>query len=223
MEIIIPENWSEVSLEQYVKFYKSIRPYENTKDYEKKILENSIYHFCGISADVYKSLPEKVFTDLSTSILELIKKSSKEKLVLSFELFGQKYGFISSFDDITYGEYVDLITYSKDTWNNIALIMAILYRPITEEKGDKYNIEFYNGTNNNQVDLFNKKLTMDIVFGGLSFFFNLQLDLVTDILNFSMKNLQKISQDPKHTKLLHILQKNGTSIAQLQSLQTIIH
>lgn len=223
MEITIPEHWSEVTLQQYLRFYKSIKPYENTKNYEKKILENSIYHFCGIGADVYKSLPEKVFTDLSNSMLELMKKSNNEKLVLSFELFGQKYGFITSFDDITYGEYVDLITYSKDTWNNIALMMAILYRPITEEKGDKYNIEFYNGTNNSQVELFNDKLTMDIVFGALSFFFNLQLDLVTDILNFSMQNLQKISQDPKHTKLLHILQKNGTSIVQSPSLRTIIH
>lgn len=217
MEITIPENWQEVTLEQYMKFYKAIKPYEKTEQYNKKILESAIYYFCNVPADVYNKLPEKVFTDISNDMLDLITQSRDQKLVLSFELFDQKYGFIPSLDEITYGEYVDLVTYSKNTWENISLLMAILYRPITEEKNGKYNIQPYNGTNDSQVELFNKKLTMDVVFGGLAFFLSLQTDLVVDILAYSTKNLEKMTQ--KDMKLKAILEKNGNSIQQLQHLQ----
>lgn len=219
MEITIPENWSEITLDQYLKFYKSVKPYQDTDQYQTKVLENSIYHFCGVSADVYRILPEKVFTDLSNDMLYLIQKSKEEPLVLTFELMDQKYGFIPDIDSITYGEYVDLVTYSKDLWQNIALLMAILYRPIVEEKGEKYRIQPYSGTIDSQVELFNKKLTMDLVFGALSFFFNLQMDLVEDILNSSILKVQQMSLDPKHTKLKAILQKSGISTVQSQSLQ----
>lgn len=217
MEITIPESWSEITLEQYLKFYKSVKPYQDTDQYQTKVLENSIYHFCGVSADVYRILPEKVFTDLSNDMLDLIQESKKQELVLTFELMDQKYGFLPSLDEMTYGEYADLVTYSKDVWQNIALLMAILYRPITEEKGDKYKVQAYSGTNDSQVELFNKKLTMDVVFGGLSFFFNLQMDLLNDILNYSIQNLPKTNLDPKLLKQLATFQENGDYIKQLQS------
>ena len=216
MEIIIPENWSEVTLEQYMRFYKSVKPYEKTDDYQKKALENSIYYFCGVSADVYKVLPEKVFTDISNDMIELINKSKTQELVLTFELMNQKYGFIPSLDELQYGEYSDLVTYTKDTWENIALIMSILYRPIVEEKQDKYTIQSYSGTVDSRVELFNKKLTMDVCFGALSFFFNLQLDLLTDILNSSIKNLEKEKLDPKIMKLLATFKESGDFTPQLQ-------
>lgn len=212
MEIIIPENWQEVSLEKYLRFYKSIKPYETTDQYEKKVLENSIYYFCGVSADVYKVLPQKVFTDLSNDMLELIQKSKEQELVLTFELFDQKYGFIPSLDEMSYGEYTDLVTYSKDVWSNIALIMSILYRPIVEESKDKYSIQSYSGTNDDQVELFNKKLTMDVVFGALSFFLTLQLDLANDILNYSIQNLQKTDLDPKLLNQLATFKESGDFI-----------
>lgn len=212
MEITIPENWSEITLDQYLKFYKSIKSYEGTDNYERKILENSIYYFCGVSADVYKILPEKVFTDLSNEMLDLIQKSKKQELVLTFELLGQKYGFVPSLDDLTYGEYADLVTYTKDTWQNMPLIMSILYRPIVEEKGDKYRIQSYSGTNDDQVELFNKKLTMDICFGATAFFLSLQMELLNDILHSSIKNLQKTNLDPKLMKQLATFQENGEYI-----------
>ena len=217
MTITIPENWSEVTLEQYMKFYKSIKPYEKTDQYERKVLENAIYYFCNISADVYHKLPQSVFTNLSNSIIELIQTSNKQELVLNFELLDQKYGFIPDIDSISYGEYADLVTYSKDTWQNMALLMSILYRPIIEQKGEKYLIESYSGTVDSRVELFNKKLTMDIIFGALSFFFRLQMDLLQDILTCSINQIQK--ETLKDMKLNRSLQKSGDYIQQFTLLQ----
>lgn len=218
INITIPENWQEVTLEQYMKFYKAVKPYEQTEDYHQKLLERAMYYFCNIDADVYRKLPKETFDEVSNDMLNLIANSNEQKLVLSFELFDQKYGFIPSLDEMSYGEYVDLVTYSKDTWQNIALIMSILYRPIIEEKNGKYKIQSYSGTVDNQVELFNKKLTMDVVFGSIAFFLSLRQDLVNDTLTSSIKTLKKMTEDPT-SQVAQTLAKNGISMQQLQSWQ----
>ena len=51
------------------------------------------------------------------------------------------FGFHPKIDDLTLGEYVDIETFAKE--NDLASMMSILYRPITEEQGNRYNIEPY--------------------------------------------------------------------------------
>jgi hypothetical protein len=55
---------------------------------------------------------------------------------------GVEYGFIPNLDDMSFGEYVDLDTYLGD-WQNIHRAMAVLYRPIREKRGERYNIVPY--------------------------------------------------------------------------------
>lgn len=221
IEYSIPENWSEIKYIDYIKFYQSVKPYENTEEYVEKCLERAAYYFCGIDSDVYKKLPVDNFNEVSVQILKLIESSKNHKLIQSFNLFERDYGFMPSLDDMSYGEYLDLVTYSKDTWENMPLLMSILYRPITEQKRDKYKIEAYNGTVDTQVELFKEKITMDIVFGALSFFLRLQLDLLNATLTSSMENLTK-GTDEQTSQVHQILAKNGLSMQHLQRLQTTI-
>ena len=219
VEYNIPEDWSEVKYIDYIKFYQAIKPYENTEEYIEICLERAAYYLCGIDSDVYKQLPVDNFNEISNQILNLIDASRNHKLVQSFSLFDTEYGFMPSLDDMTYGEYVDLITYSKDTWDNMPLLMSILYRPISETKKDKYKIQPYNGTVDSQVELFKEKITMDIVFGALSFFLRLQLDLLNATLTSSMENLMT-KTDEQTSQVHQILAKNGLSMQHLQRLQT---
>lgn len=221
VEYNIPENWSEIKYIDYIKFYQAVKPYENTEEYVEKCLERAAYYFCGIDSDVYKQLPVENFNEISEQILKLIEGSKNHKLVESFNLFEVEYGFMPSLDDMTYGEYVDLITYSKETWDNMPLLMSILYRPIKERRKDKYKIEPYNGTVDGQVEMFKEKITMDIVFGALSFFLRLQLDLLNATLTSSMENLMK-KTDEQTSQVHQILAKNGLSMQHLQRLQTTI-
>jgi hypothetical protein len=69
--------------------------------------------------------------------------------------------------------------------------------------------------------MFKQKLTMDIVFGALSFFLRLQMDLMIGILTFSKTQTKKIIDQPTSTEAL-TLAKNGVSMQQLQSLQETI-
>jgi hypothetical protein len=114
---------------------------------------------------------------------------------------------------MTYGEYIDLVSYSKETWNNIATIMTILYRPVTfTHWSGKYDIQPYKGTDETMVDMFGDKLTMDIVFGAVGFFQHGLVALLKDIQHSTM---QTLLAHKNSTVLKQVSQKNGISTEHL--------
>jgi hypothetical protein len=221
LEITIPENWNDISLQKYLKYYKSIKPYEGTEDFQVKIAENAMYYLCGIEAEVLNRLNVETYNEIMSDMTGLLNSVKDQKLILTFEIGDSKYGFLNNLDQMTYGEYIDLVTYSKDVYENAAIMCSILYRPITEEHKGKYTISEYKGTNQEQVELFSKKLTMDIVFGSLSFFLNLQKDLLNSTLIYTTEELRNILKTPNSTAV-QILEENGVSMEQLQLLQEMI-
>jgi len=221
VEITIPENWNDVSLEQYIKYYKSIKPYEGTEDFQIKIVENAMYYLCGIEADILNRLNIETYNQIMSQMTALLGSAKDQKLILTFELGDSKYGFINSIDQMSYGEYIDLVTYSKDVYENASIMCSILYRPITEERKGKYLLSEYKGTNQEQVELFSKKITMDIVFGSLSFFLNLQKDLLISTLTYTTQEITNILKTPNST-VAQILAENGVCTEQLQLLQEMI-
>lgn len=221
INITIPESWQDVTIQQYLKFYNAMKPYDGAEEYTTKIVEVAAYYLCNIDADTLNKLPIDTFNEIAKSIMDLILSGKKQELVKSFVLGDVKYGFINNLDHMTYGEYVDLVTYSKDSYENAALLCSILYRPILEENKGTYKIEDYKGTNENQIELFYQKLTMDIVFGALAFFLNLQTDLSNSTLTYTIQEMQKILETPTSTAA-QILAENGVSTEQLQLLQEMI-
>jgi hypothetical protein len=154
--------------------------------------------------------------------MNLILSGKKQELVKSFVLGDVKYGFITNLDQMTYGEYVDLVTYSKDSYENAALLCSILYRPILEENKETYKVEEYKGTNENQIQLFYQKLTMDVVFGALGFFLNLQADLSNSTLTYTIQEMTKMMEETPTSTAAQILAESGVSTQQLQLLQEMI-
>jgi uncharacterized protein YhjY with autotransporter beta-barrel domain len=100
-------------------------------------------------------------------------------------------------------------------------LCSILYRPILEENKATYKVEEYKGTNESQIELFYQKLTMDIVFGALGFFLNLQTDLSMSTLTYTIQEMTKILKTPTSTAA-QILAESGVSTEQLQLLQEMI-
>jgi hypothetical protein len=62
---------------------------------------------------------------------------------------------------------------------------------------------------------------MDIVFGAISFFLDLQKDLLIGTLTYSLDQMKGI-KDPKVLAALKDLEENGPVITQLQSYLTMI-
>jgi hypothetical protein len=221
IEIRIPETWQDVTIQQYLKFYNAMKPYDGAEEYSTKIVEVAAYYLCNIDANTLNKLPLDTFNEIAKNIMQLILSGQKQDLVKSFVLGDVKYGFINNLDQMTYGEYVDMVTYSKDSYENAALLCSILYRPIIEENKGTYKIEEYKGTNENQIELFYQKLTMDIVFGALAFFLNLQTDLLNSTLTYTIQEMEKIIETPTSTAA-QILAENGVSTEQLRLLQGMI-
>jgi hypothetical protein len=199
---------------------KGIKPYEGTEDYELVVLEKAVNHFCNISVSQLNALPIENYKGLIGFMTDLLKDAESQLLVKKFVVGSTKYGFIPSLDKMTYGEYLDLTTYFKDMWPNMVTIMSILYRPITEESGETYSIQPYNGTDEETEALFSHALTMDIVWGAIGFFTLLQKDLSTGMMDYSMKMLEEMIE--KDFQLQETLVKNGVDMSALQSLQEMI-
>jgi hypothetical protein len=89
--------------------------------------------------------------------------------------------------------------------------MAILYRPVTFKKGDKYLIEEYDGIKNAEAM---KRMPLDIAMGAMVFFWKLNNELLEIILNYLEKEMdQNLTTQQKET-----LEGNGVGISLFMSL-----
>ena len=223
LTITYPESWAEITLPQYLEYYKYVKPYEGTDEFGHKSLQSAALHFCKVPAEYLYKLPEKTFDKVAKCLQGLFNDVDKKPLVREFSVDDTTYGFMPEIDNMTYGEYLDLVSYtsSKEMWSFMPIIMSILYRPITQRVGKLYTIEPYNGTKDSRIELFKHVLRMDVVFGAVAFFLNLQKDLRTGILTYT-QTLMTESKDPRILAALEDLQKNGVDTTQLQSFLTTI-
>jgi hypothetical protein len=85
-------------------------------------------------------------------------------------------------------------------------VMAILYRPITKQKKEKYSIEEYDYlTANKRAKLFRDNLSIDTVNGAASFF----LTIATDYIAIMQAYSQSLSRKERR-KLLRQKKNNLT-------------
>lgn len=98
------------------------------------------------------------------------------------ELGGKDYGFIPDLTKITLGNKVDIMT-NVETGDvgNWAKVMAMLYRPIIANMGDKYEIEKYDSDKvYDRVELF-KTLPLPVADGALLFFSTISNELSSSL------------------------------------------
>ena len=209
--ITVPEKWSEVKYKDYYRFVKSI---EGQEEDNKAVMEMALQYLCNLDVADYYKLPQETFTTITNDISNLLSNQEKQQLVTAFDVLGTEYRINPNIEDMSYGEYLDLTTYSKDMWANMPIICSILYRPTQHKLGANYTIQPYNGTNDATVSMFRELLTMDIVNGVVGFFLLLQKDLLKVTITSSMKVLKK----ELTTQQLETLEKSGVDIKQLPHL-----
>ena len=158
------ESWEDVTLEKWIKLINI-----NDNDKSKEALET-----IALLSDIPKKLINQLgIQDVAlilSKIAELQKKanSSLKKII---EINGKRYGFHPSLSDITLGEYADIEAFMKnDLQQNLANVMAILYRPVIEEgENGFYTIESYDGKIDKRAEEM-KKLSSEQVQSALVFF-----------------------------------------------------
>jgi hypothetical protein len=184
LKVIVPTDLSEITLDQYQRFVRL--------DGDEEFLSHKMLEiFCGVPL---AKLPNVKFKSLAGVVNRLNGMfGTKPSLKQEFNLGGQTFGFIPSIEDISFGEYVDLDNYMADTLN-LHNTMAVLYRPITQRAGKRYDIEPYESAEK-YSDLM-KQAPMDVVLGATLFFYRLGNDLLTATMNSLEK--QKMSTPQSH-------------------------
>lgn len=197
-KIKVPNKLAEITLGQYQKFSKIY-----TKDVDQDFLQKKMIEiFCGIPlADV-----NKIKYNSIQKVIEVILKMFNErpKLKKTFRLGNIDLGFHPQLSEMTFGEFVDADTFSGD-WETMDKAMSVLYRPIKDKFNDRYLIEDYDG----ETKEFMKQMPLDVAFGAIFFLSNLRNELMKIILNFSAKEMKKLSQ-----RQVQALEKNGVGTAQ---------
>ena len=174
IDIVVPTKWSDVSLKAYQNYISETAGLSDSDD----TIITSISTLCNVSADVVKMLKVNDIKEIYKRLSLLVSQTVNNKLFDKVEIGGVKYGFHPNLDEISLGEFVDLDEYSKEGVKGLHYVLSILYRPITEEKGNKYNIEPYNESHIKNARLF-EEVSIDLINGAMVFFYHLGSELLT--------------------------------------------
>jgi hypothetical protein len=209
IEIDIPSNLSEISLDRYQKYMLTL----NNSDDKEFVFQKMIEIFCGLE------LKEVVKMKAST-VIELVQHfnkifNEKTKFKHRFKLNGVEFGFIPDLDEISWGEYIDIEANIGD-FQNIHKALAVMYRPIVKDVKGKYEIEPYKGDLSYSEVL--KYAPLDVVLPASVFFWTLGIELIGSTLS----SLEKM-KNKTHIQRMFNSQNNGDGIAQsIMSLREIL-
>jgi hypothetical protein len=219
LELVIPTSLSEIPLMHYQKFMIVASNKDNSDVF---ISQKMIEIFCGIELKQVVNIKLNDVIELTTHFNKLF--SEKKEVKRTFEIQGVKFGFINNLEDISFGEYIDLESNIVDV-QSFHKAMAVMYRPIVEEKGNKYTIEKYTA-DTNYAELM-KYAPLDVVLPASVFFWTLGNELLTATLSY-LENKMTKKQKMILAKQLN-LESNGDGINQyinylketLQSLKVL--
>lgn len=196
VELNVPETLKQITLEQYQRF---MGIYDRKDIDEFFLMQKMIQIFCEVELANVIFFKVKDVKEIVGSLHKILNESPTFHKRIRFE--GIEYGFIPNLDEITMGEYIDLDE-NMNEWKDLHKAMAVLYRPVEMESGDRYTIEKYQGIKNEDVM---KRMPAEYALGASLFFWNLRTELSETILNYLTKEME----EELTTQQREILLQNG--------------
>lgn len=214
LDIVVPSSISEIPLCNYQEFLKL----QATSNDEEFIAQKMIEIFCGLKLQEVVKLKLTSINELIVHFTEIFK--AKPKFKPTFKIGDIEFGFIPDLENITFGEYVDLENYLSK-WEDYHKAMAVMYRPITIRKGEKYQIMEYTGAAEFSDAM--RYAPMDVAIAASVFFWTLGKELLSATLNYLTKEI-KMNEKEYQTLVQELnLAKNGVGIqAYMDSLKEIL-
>ena len=172
-EIEVPSDLSEISLDRYQKYLKTLKNSDDVEFVSQKMIEI----FCGVELKSVVKMKASTVVELVQHFNKLF--SEKPKFKHRFKLNDVEFGFITDLENISWGEYIDIEANIID-FDTMHQAMAVMYRPIVKQSKDKYEIEPYNGDLTYAEVM--KYAPLDVVLPASVFFWNLGNELLNNIL-----------------------------------------
>jgi hypothetical protein len=198
IELTIPTTLNDIKLAQYQKFLSIAKDNEESEFLQQKMVQL----FCGIDLKDVAQIRYKDVAEITANINSLFTKENA--FIQRFKMGGVEFGFIPNLDEMSTGEYMDLDNYITD-WDTMHNAMAVLYRPITNKLGNKYQIEEYKGSIT-YADVM-RHAPLDVVLGAMVFFYTLGNDLLKSTINYLEGN-----QEVQNILTKHNLENVGDGI-----------
>jgi hypothetical protein len=211
-KIFVPTSLSEITLEQYQYLMKIT----SAKDDEDTQARKMISVLCKIPLSAVVKLERN-------SVLELMQKFNKmfenyeQTLIHRFKLGGKEFGFIPALENMSWGEYMDAEKYMSD-WQTMNNAMAVLYRPITKSKGERYQIEEYESSINYSEVM--RAMPLNVAISANVFFWNLGMDLLDGTMSFLQETMKEMNKEELTIIANELnLDSDGVGIHQYMQLQ----
>jgi hypothetical protein len=181
VDIYVPSSISEIPLCHYQEFLKL----QATSNDQEFIAQKMVEIFCGLQLKDVVKLKVTSVNELIVHFTKIFKE--KPKFKPTFKIGDVEFGFIPNLENITFGEYVDLENYLSK-WEDFHKAMAVMYRPITIRKEDKYEIMEYTGAAAFSEGM--KFAPMDVAISASVFFWSLGSELLNATLDYLTNELK---------------------------------
>ena len=211
MEIVIndksyyvPKAFSEISLGKFQDYMQQYNE-EDSETRKQLVLVSTL---TGAPKLMLEKAKKNVIDKAVEGLSEALSKEASKRLNLVIEIDGIEYGFHPNLHELKLKEFVDLDNKLGNGWVDMHEVMAILYRPVTNKKGDKYNIEDYDyKTAKQRAKLFKQELNVDTVNGAAAFFLNIAVSYLSITQQFS-KTMNRTQRRKAIRQMKNNLTKN---------------
>ena len=179
MEIRLPHRYQDVRLGQMQAYMQA------DNDAER------IAALADVPCSTVRELPHKLYDRLHKQVALIMQNESSlfERVIT---LDGREFGLIPDWGEFTLGEWIDTEEMVQDVWSNAHKLMALLYRPVTNRVGDRYDIAKYTGKENHKLFL---DVTIDIFAGAMLFFWTSNKTRELILQRSSMEELEEEKQE----------------------------
>lgn len=179
MTVTIPQSIADIKLHQFQKYNELLLRDDLT---QSQFDIRKVEIFTNIKRDEINLISSKDFVEISQQI-DLALEQTVE-FQPTFFIKDVEFGFITNFDKISQGEFIDISNYGTKI-DEMHKLMAVLFRPIKKKDSlCNYEIISYQGTE--QYANIMKHTPMNIVNGALVFFSSLASELV----NYTQKYMK---------------------------------
>jgi len=200
MKVTLPESIHDITLLQYQQ-YDDLLQREDLDEYNFN--KRKIQLFTGIERNRIDLIGSVDYKMMLTQIDSALNQTVEFKP--TFFIKDVEFGFITDFDKITQGEFVDISTHGSSV-ENLHKLMAVLFRPI-KKKDILGNYEITNYTGTKQYSDIMKHMPLSIVNGSLVFFSS----LANELINYTQKYM-RVGQAREETQ--ETISKSGDGMLQ---------